>query len=131
MNTEYTFDYDLFSDLHKDAYGYRPRYHRFYDDATTDAERQEFWDMTLRDLDIAIKEEEERKASAIASFEKAIAESMAMCNCDRATAIRYQIEAGGWEYEWDAGYICYHLGLPYNKGYEDEFRPFIGKERAA
>lgn len=30
MNSEYTFDYDSFSDLHKDVYGFRPRTHEFY-----------------------------------------------------------------------------------------------------
>ena len=129
--TEFTFDYDLFSDLHKDAYGFRPRYHRFYDETTTDEERQEFWDWAIRDLEIAMAEDARREAEAVASFEKAISESMEMANCDRATAIRYQIQALGMETEYDAGYICYTLGLPYFKGYEEEFQPHIGKELEA
>jgi hypothetical protein len=120
--SNFTFDYDLFSDLHKDAYGFRPRaYHRFYADDTTDVERQEFWDWAIRDLDIRIEEEAKAEAEAIASFEKAIADSMEIANCDRSTAIRYQLEAMDMLNEYDPGYICYTLGLPYFKGYEEEF----------
>lgn len=127
----FTFDYDLYSDLHKDAYGFRPRHSRFYDEDTTDAERQEFWDWAIRDLDLRIEEDARREAEAVASFEEGIALTMKVAGCDRATAIRYQIEAGGYEHEYDAGYICYCLGLPYYKGYEEEFEPFIGNEREA
>ena len=130
MTTEYTFDYDLFSDLHKDAYGMRPRWHRFYDEETTDAERQQFWDWAIRDLDLRIEEDARREAAAIEEFEEGITLTMNVAGCDRATAIRYQMEAGGYENEWDAGYICYCLGLPYHKGYEEEFQPFIGKDAA-
>ena len=128
---QFTFDMDLFSDLHKDAYGFRPRYHRFYDETTTDEERQEFWDWAIRDFDIAMAEEEKRKADAIASFEKAIADSMVMCNCDRLTAIRYQLEAMDMLEEYDMGYVCYNLGLPYFKGYEEEFESAASQLREA
>jgi hypothetical protein len=123
--TQFTFDYDLFSDLHKDAYGMRPRWHRFYDEETTDEERQQFWDWAIRDLDIRIEEDARREAQCVAEFEEAIAKTMEICNCDRSSAIKYQIEAGGWECEYDPGYICYCLGLPYYKGYEDEFLPHL------
>jgi len=128
MTTEFTFDYDLYSDLHKDAYGFRPHGSRFYDEDTTDADRQWLWDMAIKDLDAAIIEEEARQQEAIASFEKSITDSIAMGAADRATAIKWQIQAGGYEHEYDAGYICYCLGLPYHKGYEEEFLPFINKE---
>ena len=35
---KYTFEDNLFSDLHKDAYGFRPRYHRYYE--ASDDEKQ-------------------------------------------------------------------------------------------
>lgn len=130
MSKKYTFDAQLFSDLYKDAYGHRPRYHRFYDDSTTDDERQEFWDWAIRDLEEREREDARREAEAIASFEEGIALTMKVAGCDRATAIRYQVEAGGYETEYDPGYICYCLGLPYHKGYEEEFLPFINKEAA-
>jgi len=128
MVTEFTFDYDLFSDLHKDAYGMRPRGHRFYDDETTDAERQQFWDTAIEDLDIREAEDKRREEAAIVSFEQGIAQIMKVAGVDRATAIRYEMEAGGFEHEYDPGYVCYCYGLPYHRGYEEEFKPFIGKE---
>ena len=129
--SNFTFDYDLFSDLHKDAYGFRPRYHRFYDETTTDVERQEFWDWAIRDMEIAMAEEEKRKVEAIASFEKVIANSMEMCNCDRLTAIRFQLEAMDMLEEYDMGYVCYNLGLPYFKGYEEEFESAASQVKEA
>lgn len=124
--SKFTFDANLFSDLHKDAYGYRPRsYHRFYAEDTTDEERQEFWDWAIRDFEERMEEDARREAEAVASFEDAIVKTMEIANCDRATAIRYQVEAGGFQNEYDPGYICYCLGLPYYKGYEEEFIPHL------
>ena len=129
--SKFTFDYDLYSDLYKDAYGYRPRGSRFYDEETTDEERQRLWDWALEALDDRIEEDARREAQAVKEFEEGLALTMKVAGCDRATAIRYQIEAGDFEFEWDPGYICYCWGLPYHKGYEEEFLPFIRNEREA
>ena len=123
--SKFTFDANLFSDLYKDAYGTRPHYHRFYAEDTTDEERQQFWDWAIRDAEIAMEEDARREAEAVASFESAIANTMEMANCDRATAIRYQIEAVDMIDEYDPGYIVYNFGLPYFKGYEEEFVPHL------
>ena len=131
MATEYTFDYDLFSDLHKDAYGFRPRYHRFYEESTTDEERQEYWDMACRDLDIRIDEDHRMQQEAIERFEAQVASNMEMGAADRATAIRWILQAEGHTQEYDMGYICYCLGLPYFKGYEEEFAPLMDKMEVA
>ena len=87
----------------------------FETDLSADVLRQEFWDWAVSDLDA------KAEAEAIASFEMAIADSMEIANCDRSTAIKYQIQAAGFEREYDPGYICHCFGLPYHKGYEDEF----------
>ena len=122
---KYTFDYDLFSDLYNDAYGSSPRHSRFYDEATTDDDRQYLWDLAIRDLEIAVRQEEARKAEAVSSFEKSIFETMLICKCKRPDAIRHQLVALDMLNEIDPGYICYTLGLPYNEGYEEEFIPHL------
>jgi hypothetical protein len=89
MNTAYTFDADLFSDLYKDAYGMRPRHHRFYDDSTTDAERQEFWDNTLVALDEAIAEEEKQKRDSFHRFMHLLNVTIDSGAGDEETALRW------------------------------------------
>lgn len=131
MTTEFTFDYDLFSDLHKDAYGMRPRWHRFYEEDTTDAERQQFWDWAIRDLEIRIEEDRRLEEEAVARFEAQVVSNLEMGAADRATAIRWILQAEGHTQEWDMGYICFCLGLPYHKGYEEEFAPLQDEKEAA
>lgn len=87
--SKFTFDADIFSDLYKDAYGHRPRYHRFYDEATTDEERQEFWDQTLVALDEAIAAEEEHKARCLRDFESLVQKTIELGARDEETALRW------------------------------------------
>lgn len=131
MATEFTFDADIFSDLHKDAYGFRPRGHWFYEPECTDAERQEIWDSTLRALDARIEEDRQMEQRAIERFEAQIMTNMEIGAKDRATAIRWILQAEGHTQEYDMGYICYCLGLPYFKGYEEEFAPLMDEREAA
>ena len=60
---------------------------------------------------------------ALANFEARIAEYVALGASDRETAIRWILQAEGLDNEYDAGYVCYHLGLNYDK--RDMFRPFL------
>ena len=51
--TAYTFDENLYSDLHKDVYGFRARsWDKFYD--STDAEKQRIWDDLMTSLEVEI-----------------------------------------------------------------------------
>ena len=87
--SKFTFDYDLYSDLHKDAYGFRPRHCRFYDEATTDEERQELWDWACRDLDIAIEQEKQAKERAEAEFKALVQKTIELGARDEETALRW------------------------------------------
>ena len=68
----YTYSEELFSDYHKDAYGFRPRNHRFYDADTTPAEKQEIWDATGRAMDRRQAEEARMEEEALAEFKAQI-----------------------------------------------------------
>ena len=106
-----------FSDLHKDAYGFRPR------GAIVDA----WLAMTPAELDAeeirmqaavedAMAEEDAREAANAVVFEAYIAKLIADFNIDRATAIRWDIEALGITDDVKAygmDYYRFEHGLPY------------------
>lgn len=88
----YTFSTEIFSDLHKDAYGFRPRGHRFYDEATTDAERQKIWDYLCQVVEDNIAAEREHEARVLRDFEAQVADTIALGAGDRATALRWMTQ---------------------------------------
>ena len=59
LKKPFTYDEDLFSDLHKDTYGFRPRTHRFYE--APPEEKQEIWNFVCEELKQEIKYQEEAK----------------------------------------------------------------------
>jgi len=70
----YDFDADTLSDLHKDAYGFRPRSEEFWaewDSADNDG-KQRIWDRILDDLDRALETEREIQQEAIAEFNRRV-----------------------------------------------------------
>lgn len=114
--TEYTFDTNLFSDFHKDVYGFRPSVdHVFY--SSSDAEKQEYWDFLMEEGDRVMKMEELAEKQAIKEFETKILELIEMGAGDRETAIRWIADSYD---KYDTyGYICWDFGIPYS--YEKEF----------
>jgi len=110
-----------FSDLHKDAYGFRPSGDQWAAWSTmSEAELLEEEQYMIRVMEREIDEENQRKADAAARFEAAVAATVAAGAGDRATAIRWMIDAedcsedvahyGMEAFEWrmgiDFGYIA-------------------------
>ena len=87
--SKFTFDADIFSDLYKDAYGMRPRYHRFYDEDTTDEERQVIWDDTLVALEETMAAEREHEARCLRDFEALVQKTIDLGARDEETALRW------------------------------------------
>ena len=85
----YTFSEELFSDFHKDAYGFRPQGHRFYDADTTPAEKQEIWDATGRAFDRAQAEETRMEEEALAEFKAQITKVIEAGAGNRINALRW------------------------------------------
>jgi len=85
----YTYSEELFSDFHKDAYGFRPRNHRFYDADTTPAEKQEIWDATGRAFDRRQAEEARREEEALADFKAQITKVIEAGAGNRINALRW------------------------------------------
>lgn len=121
---EITYDEDTVSDLHKDAYGYRPSA-TFWSQwkAMTPAEKQAEWEYLCNVLEDSIEHERNREKLAIESFEKRVAETIESGAGNRATAIRWILQAEGLAGEEDLGYVCYQLGLPYD--YENKFKEVV------
>lgn len=121
--TEYTYDANIVSDLHKDAYGHRPsagwwaRWASADDDA-----RQAEWDHLCDALDAEIEREKRAHEEAAQLFEERIAETMAVGAPDRRTAIRWlvdqYIDSGMAAYGSD--YLCWEFGLKFGS-YKEEF----------
>jgi hypothetical protein len=115
--SQYTFDADIVSDLHKDAYGFRPRegFWNHWNLSTMD-EKQAIWDGLLRALEASIKEEEAREAIAVAQFESQVAKNIELGAPSREVAVRWIIDSLNLtEYDraYGGSYICFELGLPY------------------
>ena len=98
-----------FWDMYKDAYGFRPR---GIDTSTWTLEQFEEEFVILGQA--IEREETARKASeaeAIEKFEKHVTNTICMGAGDRATALRWIMEASSANGDWE--YMCYDLGLPY------------------
>lgn len=114
MSKTYTFDSDVVSDLHKEAYGFRPNagfWVWWNDPLTTDDQRQEEWSSLI---DTAAHREALRQAmeaEAVRLFEQRVEATITCGARDRRTALRWIMDgsdaAGDWEY------LCYLNSLPY------------------
>ena len=110
---KYTFDANIVSDLHKDAYGYRPREFFWAQwHGVGDQGKQEIWEELLADLSDSVAEEKRQQEAAIAATEKRILDIQDMvAGATREDAIRYLddvYDTGG-----DINFLEYHLGVPY------------------
>jgi hypothetical protein len=86
----HTFEANLFSDLFKDARGYRPDSgHEFYMLDTTDDRKQEIWDSMIEEFNEAQDYEKQREAAALTTFEARVKET-------RAPGVSTNVEAIKW-----------------------------------
>lgn len=109
----YTFDWNLVSDLHKDAYGYRPTsiWWRAWRDMD-DAGRQGEWDRMCDLVQDGELERARSEAAAQERWEAHIAQLMSMNGIDRATALRWDMDA--LDCQGDVGYYCFQWGISYH-----------------
>jgi hypothetical protein len=82
-------DWQLYSDMYKDAHGFRPRYFPF--------NTMEEFQNALKSLDDGIfrqiEEQEARERADLAKFEAKISDVMTTCNCSWKRAIEILMEA--------------------------------------
>jgi phage terminase small subunit len=107
--TEYTFDDDCYSDLHKDVYGFRPRQTAWF--SMTDAEKQVEWDFLVNQLGRVIEEEKQQQAEAVVEFEALVVKTIESGAKDRATALNWIMDASICNGDWE--FLCFEHGIPY------------------
>ena len=116
-SSTYTYDDNLVSDLHKDAYGFRPTegfWIRW--ENSSEAQKQEEWDYLCKTLDRELEYEARAKEVAVAEFEERVAGLLEVGAADRAQAIRWIAQGLGIKEDapWPvAEELEYELGLPY------------------
>jgi len=102
-------------EMHKDAYGVKGRHYNFDEMSNEDLEKE------LKHLCAVAKEsmqqEKEYEESAYQTFLKRITEAMKLGAETKEDAIKWILQAEGLDKEKDSGYICYSLGLGYDKEY--------------
>ena len=113
----FTYDDQTYSDLHKDAYGYRPRNDGW--EYLSPVGKQIKWDSLCEALDHRIAEDETAEAAAVERFEARAHDLVAYYGAhDHATAIRWIVEGLNLSSDdlafYGGEYICYKLGLPYD-----------------
>ena len=116
MTTTYTYDEQTVSDLHKDAYGYRPRESFYYRwDTATAAERQNIWDNMCMTLESELELEKQETARNIERFESRVDDVLRTGALSRVQAIKWIAQS---EDLYGSDYppyeeLEYRLGLPF------------------
>ena len=104
-------DLSEISDLHKDAYGYRPgeAFWRAWE-CMSDTEKQRRYERLCQEVEDAIAQETREAEEAAVEFEQLVSETIARGAGNRQTAIRWLKEASDWPNDWLG--FCYEYGLP-------------------
>lgn len=117
----YTFDGKIVSDLHKDAYGYRPSEYFWAEwNNSSDADKQHIWDRLLQELQISMELEAQQEIAAINAFELQIANALDLGAPSREDAVRWIVdgmELTPVDFMYGSDYICCLKGLPYKMAY--------------
>jgi hypothetical protein len=101
---------NIMSDMHKDAYGFRPRNINY--SAFTDAELDAEVDRLQAVIEESIKEEAIQEEADLEAFGKLINKTIAMGAGDRATAIRWIVDGAD---DWNAEAIVWSMGILYTE----------------
>ena len=105
----YDFDDNIFSDLHKDAYGFRPRGHEYYEAAP--ARKQEIWVKVCEDLEAAQEEEARREQEAVAEFKAQITKVIEAGAGNRITALRWMTSTETFYHSQDVEHWVFNQGF--------------------
>ena len=108
----FTYSDDVISDLHKDAYGFRPS-QRFFDDWSTytPAEKQECWDIMCRDMEQAWAEEKVQEAADVAKFEDRVQDVISIGAGNRTTALEWIVGQETFYHSQDVEHFVWQQGI--------------------
>lgn len=129
----YTFDENIVSDLHKDAYGFRPSQGWWSMWAAFNPDqKQAMWDSLIDAMDAAIEMEKEQQAQALVEFRKTLKSTMSLCNVDWKNALRILMEADQIDMDnpQDFDYFLWQYDLSFEKR-KEIFDKYFQKESIA
>lgn len=108
----YTFDTNVVSDLHKDAFGFRPDHSFWVEwDGCDDDGKQKIWNYLLESLKGSIEEDRLAEEAAIKRFEELVTNTIAAGALNRKHALLSIMDDSDCDGDWE--YLCYRHGLPY------------------
>ena len=105
----FNYSEDLFSDFHKDTYGFRPRNHEFYD--ATPARKQEIWDAMGEDFVASQEAEARREQEDLDQFRRDIEMYMAFGARDRADALHWMTQNEKFYNQQCVEHFVWNLGI--------------------
>ena len=113
MVNQYTFDEDIVSDLHKEAYGFRPREGFWAEwDAANNDEKQRIWDSLIATAESEAERERQDQLDAEAAFERHVERTIRLvAGSTREDAIRYMHDS--FNTNGSTEYLEYLLGVRY------------------
>ena len=89
----YTYTTDLFSDLHKDVYGFRPRGKAMDDwNSRTPRQKNELYNALCDELEVITQDDEKRAARNVLEFTGEILNTIELGAKDRETALRWMTQ---------------------------------------
>lgn len=108
----YTFDENLISDLHKDAYGFRPSQSFWATFAASNGDqKQAIWDDLLETLEATVAHERQLKNAAIKQFNQVLDTLYQHAAKNFEDAIKYLHQA--YDTDGDDEYLEFKMGLPF------------------
>ena len=109
---KFTYDDNLYSDLHKDAYGYRPsEFSSSLWSELSPADKQIEWDHLVHVSTKRYEAEMAEQKQAAHDLEVRLQDLMMAGARDRDMAVRWLDDA--YETNGDKEYLCYKLNVPY------------------
>jgi len=116
MTTTYTYSDELFSDFHKDAFGFRPSSDQMARwNAMSPDEKQDEWDYLDRSLENNIAREKAEADRAVVDFERWLETEISIGAGDEETALRWMTsverEDGWMKHSQDAEQWVWKQGI--------------------
>jgi len=108
----HTFDESIVSDLHKDAYGFRPRAY-FWDrwEEMTDDEKQSEWDSLSDESERQVQLNRESEVADLVAFEALVEVYIELGACDRSVALRWMTQSDEFYHAQDVEHWVWQKGI--------------------
>lgn len=109
---EFTYSDDIFSDLHKDVYGFRPTGSLVEDwNDRTPRQKQELWNALCDELEENTKAEKAAEIVAVDKFEARVQDVIGLGADNRETALEWIVSQETFYHEQDVEHFVWEQGI--------------------